>query len=67
MLGGNQMLLMNLQRQSPKVKHGGDSIILCFSSAGTEKLVRAEGKMGRTKCSQKMCSNKQPCSSLHDT
>ena len=35
----------------PTVKHGGGSIMLggCFSVAGTERLVRAEGKMNRAK------------------
>ena len=35
----------------PTVKHGGGSIMLwgCFSAAGTERLVRFEGKMNRAK------------------
>ena len=35
----------------PTVKHGGDSIMLwgCLSAAGTERLVRIEGKMNRAK------------------
>jgi len=35
----------------PTVKHGGGSIMLwgCFSAAGTERLVRFEGKMNGAK------------------
>ena len=35
----------------PMGKHGGGSIMLwgCFSAAGTERLVRMEGKMNRAK------------------
>ena len=35
----------------PTVKHGGGSIMLwgCFSSAGTGKMVRADGKMDGAK------------------
>ena len=36
----------------PTVKHGGGSIMLwvCFSAAGTGRLVRIEGKINRAKC-----------------
>ena len=35
----------------PIMKHSGDIIVLwgCFSAAGTERLVRIEGKMNRVK------------------
>ena len=41
----------HLENTIPTVKHGGGSIILwvCFSAAGTGKLVRIEGKMNGAK------------------
>ena len=50
-LGANPTHHITQRTQSPKVKHGGGSIMFrgCFSSAGTGAHVRMEGKMDGAK------------------